>query len=179
MWPSVRVKRERELLCCVIHSSHLGCIVLNPFDQRRINPFALHWTGLSYGSTAILLIAVVLICTDPGCDPGSFFQCDLYSCAVDFLPIVVSYSIMSDTDSDADSISDSSNAHVDVDGGAEAISSAVRELCNQLRANDTRVLGHGSFFTPFKNQGKYSDVEQIAVFQALKDNTIVSTSKLP
>jgi hypothetical protein len=88
---------------------------------------------------------------------------------------------MSDADSDVDSTSDPINAHIsDDDDGAEAsISPAVRRLCNQLRANDTRVLGHGSFFTPFTNQGKYSDGEQIAVFQALKDNTIVSTSKLP
>jgi hypothetical protein len=43
---------------------------------------------------------------------------------------------MSDTYSDADSISDSSNAHVDVTGDEALIPVAVRELCNQLRAND-------------------------------------------
>jgi hypothetical protein len=48
---------------------------------------------------------------------------------------------MSDTDSNADSISDSSNAHVDGGDGGEAFtSSAVRGLCNQLRANEPRVL---------------------------------------
>jgi hypothetical protein len=39
----------------------LRYIFLNPFDRRSVNPFIeQHWTGLSYGSTAILLLAVVL-----------------------------------------------------------------------------------------------------------------------
>jgi hypothetical protein len=80
---------------------------------------------------------------------------------------------MSDTDSDADSISDSSNAHVDVDGGAEAISSAVRELCNQLRANAPRVMTYSSTFVPSNSFCGCSEAECIEVFQALKDNTSV------
>jgi hypothetical protein len=36
-----------------------------PFDRRSINPLLLDWKGLSYGSKPILL-AVILICTDPG-----------------------------------------------------------------------------------------------------------------
>jgi hypothetical protein len=58
--------------------------------------------GLSYGYTAILL-AAVLICTDPGCP----FERDLCSCALGWIyTVAVSYSTMSDTDSDV---------HVDVD----------------------------------------------------------------
>jgi hypothetical protein len=30
--------RKRELLCCAIHSTHLGYLVLNPFDRRPIDP---------------------------------------------------------------------------------------------------------------------------------------------
>jgi hypothetical protein len=59
--------------------------------------------------------------------------------------------MMSDTDSDAESISDSSNVHSDDDddddGDDEALLT-VRELCNQLRANDPRLLGYASVFTP-------------------------------
>jgi hypothetical protein len=51
--------------------------------------------------------------------------------------VAVSYSIMSDTHFDPDSISDASNVHSD----ETLISSAVSELCNQLRAKDRRVFG--------------------------------------
>jgi Ran GTPase-activating protein (RanGAP) involved in mRNA processing and transport len=82
---------------------------------------------------------------------------------------------MSDTGSNADSISDSSNAHhVDVDGGAEAIiSSAIRELCSQLRANDPRILRHSSTFRLYDYLRGSSEAECIEVFQALKENTSV------
>jgi hypothetical protein len=44
---------------CAIHYTHLGyvLVVLNPFDHRSINPFALDWTGPSYGSTIYRHIA--------------------------------------------------------------------------------------------------------------------------
>jgi hypothetical protein len=56
------------------------------------------------------------------------------------------YSIMSDTDPDANSMSDSSSVHVAAGGDEALISSAVRELCDQLRANDPRVLADDSVF---------------------------------
>jgi hypothetical protein len=61
--------------------------------------------------------------------------------------------------------------HVDVDTGDDEplILSAVRELCNQLRANDPS-LSH-SF--PFPIKSCYSEAECIAIFQALKENTSV------
>jgi uncharacterized protein (DUF849 family) len=78
---------------------------------------------------------------------------------------------MSDTYSDTDSNSDASIAHVDVDDGAEPlISLAVRELCNQLRANDPRVL---STFITSNSLGVCSEPECSEVFQALKENTSV------
>jgi hypothetical protein len=82
---------------------------------------------------------------------------------------------MSDADhSDADSISDSSDAHSDDDDGSEAIiSPAVRELCNQLRANDPRVLRHSSTFRLYDSLRGCSEAECIDVFQALKENTSV------
>jgi Ran GTPase-activating protein (RanGAP) involved in mRNA processing and transport len=81
---------------------------------------------------------------------------------------------MSDADCNADSISDASNAHSDDNDGSEAIiSPAVRELCNQLRANDPRVLRHSSTFVPSTFLGGSSEDECIAVFQALKENTSV------
>jgi Ran GTPase-activating protein (RanGAP) involved in mRNA processing and transport len=93
---------------------------------------------------------------------------------------------MSDTDSDADSTSDPSNAHsYYADGGDEAlISSDVRELCNQLRANDPRLLADGSVFElcNYTNDCVFelfnfttgcSEDECIATFQALKENTSV------
>jgi Ran GTPase-activating protein (RanGAP) involved in mRNA processing and transport len=104
-----------------------------------------------------LLLAVVLICTDPGYDPGIGSL---------FLPTVpVSYSIMSDTDPDADSISDASNNHSADDA---LISSAVRKLCDQLRANDPRI---SSTFETSNYISGCSEAEYIAVFQALKENT--------
>jgi Ran GTPase-activating protein (RanGAP) involved in mRNA processing and transport len=94
-------------------------------------------------------------------------------------------SIKSDVDSDADSISDRSNAHIsDDDDGDEPswISSTARELCNQLRVNDGRVLEndpeYNSVFVPFKYSGEYSEDERIAVFQALKENTSVKCIRL-
>jgi hypothetical protein len=76
---------------------------------------------------------------------------------------------MSDTDSDPDSISDSSNARSDDDDGDDpSISSAVLELCNQLRANDPRVLAHDFF----------SLSPSIEVFRALKEYTSVKHIRL-
>jgi hypothetical protein len=52
--------RQREQLCCAIHSTHLGYVVLNPFGRSFINHLVLlDWTGLSY-------VCFVLISTDPG-----------------------------------------------------------------------------------------------------------------
>jgi hypothetical protein len=94
-----------------------------------------------------------------------------------------SYSIMSDTDSDANSISDSSNAHSydddDDDGDEDSmISFGVRALCDQLRANDPRVLDHNSVFVRFQCGGQDSECERIEVFQALKENTSVKHIRL-
>jgi hypothetical protein len=75
--------------------------------------------------------------------------------------------------SDADSISDSSNAHVDTGGHEALLSSAVRELCDQLRANDPRVLADDSVFELLNYTMDYSEAERIAIFQALKENTSV------
>jgi Ran GTPase-activating protein (RanGAP) involved in mRNA processing and transport len=88
---------------------------------------------------------------------------------------------MSDTDSDADSISGASSAPFDVACDEALISVTVRELCNQLRANDPRVFTNsagGSFFIPFYQDDDYigrqnSEAECIAVFEALKENTSV------
>jgi Ran GTPase-activating protein (RanGAP) involved in mRNA processing and transport len=84
---------------------------------------------------------------------------------------------MSDADSDADPVSDSSGIHVDVAvaGGDEAsISVAVRELCNQLRANDPTLLPHAPHsFMLINYIHNCSESECIAVFQALKENTSV------
>jgi hypothetical protein len=76
-------------------------------------------------------------------------------------------------DSDADSISDSSNAHVDVRGDEALISSAVRELCDQLRANDPHVVDEGNIFEPSHYKSHYSEAECMALFQALKENSSV------
>jgi Ran GTPase-activating protein (RanGAP) involved in mRNA processing and transport len=87
---------------------------------------------------------------------------------------------MSDTDADADSISDSRYAHVDYDGDEASISLAVRELCNQLRANDPRLLANDP--DPFFDLSRYrfggAEAECIAVFQALKENTSVKHIRL-
>jgi Ran GTPase-activating protein (RanGAP) involved in mRNA processing and transport len=80
---------------------------------------------------------------------------------------------MSDTDSDADSISDASNVHVAAGGDEALISVAVRELCNELRANDPRLLGQSFTFKPHQYISNYSEAECIAFFQALKENTSV------
>jgi Ran GTPase-activating protein (RanGAP) involved in mRNA processing and transport len=79
---------------------------------------------------------------------------------------------MSDThlDSDADSILDASNSHSDE---ALVVSVAVRELCNQLRTNDPRVLRQNGVFDPSGYIRRSSEAECIAVFQALKENTSV------
>jgi hypothetical protein len=84
---------------------------------------------------------------------------------------------MSDIDSDTDSISDSSNAHsYDDDGDESSISSAVRVLCDRLRANDPRM----STFIPFDEDDgiEYSECERINVFQTLKENTSVKHIRL-
>jgi Ran GTPase-activating protein (RanGAP) involved in mRNA processing and transport len=84
---------------------------------------------------------------------------------------------MSDADSDADPVSDSSGIHVDVAvvGGDEVlISSAVRDVCDQLRANDPRLLNpHDSVFELIDYISDDSEAECIAVFQALKENSSV------
>jgi hypothetical protein len=81
---------------------------------------------------------------------------------------------MSDRDSDAGSISDAS--HVDFDTSSnEALSTvAIRELCNQLRANEVSLLNRQSVSPPSNYKSYYSQAECIAVFQALKENTSVS-----
>jgi Ran GTPase-activating protein (RanGAP) involved in mRNA processing and transport len=80
---------------------------------------------------------------------------------------------MSFTGSDADSISDASSAHRD----EALISSAVRELCNQLRANDPSVLTNRAFYISYYDDDyigrQNSEAECIAVFEALKENTSV------
>jgi Ran GTPase-activating protein (RanGAP) involved in mRNA processing and transport len=87
---------------------------------------------------------------------------------------------MSDVDSEADSISDSSNAHSDDDlmswsftysdaGDFEEISPAVRELCDRLRVNDP--CGLAEDFIPF-NYNR-SELDWLAIFQAVKENTSV------
>jgi hypothetical protein len=54
------------------------------------------------------------------------------------------------------------------------ISVAVRELCNQLRTNDPRLLANDFRFDPFENIADFSEDECIEVFQALKENTSVN-----
>jgi hypothetical protein len=54
------------------------------------------------------------------------------------------------------------------------ISVAVRELCNQLRTNDPRLLANDFRFDPFENIADFSEDEYIEVFQALKENTSVN-----
>jgi hypothetical protein len=91
---------------------------------------------------------------------------------------------MTDTHSDTDSISDHDDGDED-----SSISSAVRELCDRLRANDPRMLG----FVPFEYDDQdyenddedyederieYSEGERIKVFQALKENTQVKHIQL-
>jgi Ran GTPase-activating protein (RanGAP) involved in mRNA processing and transport len=80
---------------------------------------------------------------------------------------------MSFTGSDADSISDASSAHRD----EALISSAVRELCNQLRANDPSVLTNRAFYISYYDDDyigrQNTEAECIAVFEALKENTSV------
>jgi Ran GTPase-activating protein (RanGAP) involved in mRNA processing and transport len=85
----------------------------------------------------------------------------------------VSYLIMSNTDSDADSISDTSNTHIDAGDDDSLISSPVRELCNQLRANNLPILDNYSIFAPSNFISHLSEAEWIAIFQALKENTSV------
>jgi hypothetical protein len=80
---------------------------------------------------------------------------------------------MSDADSDADSISDPSGAHVDTGGNEALISSFVRVTCDRLRANDPRV--NSSFFADLICR---SEAGQIAVFQALMENTKVKCIRL-
>jgi hypothetical protein len=83
---------------------------------------------------------------------------------------------MSDTDSDAESVSDSSNAH-DAAGGDEAlISIAVRRICNQLRANDPRLLDDSWFDLSYL--AGFFEAASIKVFQALKKNTNVKHVRL-
>jgi Ran GTPase-activating protein (RanGAP) involved in mRNA processing and transport len=115
-----------------------------------------------------------VICSDPGYDPDYILERDLYSCALRWIRYGYhSDSIMSDADSDADSISDSSNAQVHAGGNEALISSAVRELCDQLRANDPRVLADDSVFELNNYIMDCSETECIAIFQALKENTSV------
>jgi sulfur carrier protein ThiS len=100
-------------------------------------------------------------------------------CTSELSSVAASFSIMSDV-SEADSISDSTNARVDDGGGDEAssISSAVRELCHQLRVNDPHVLAYDFVFVPFDYHDEYSEGERIEVFQALKENTSLKHIRL-
>jgi hypothetical protein len=108
---------------------------------------ALHWTGLS----TVLPSTDILLSSDLN---RSRLQSWLPFSSVISIPahcsgistIDVSYSIASDTYSDADCISDPRNAHVDTGGDEALISVAVREICNQLRANDPRLAAYGSVF---------------------------------
>jgi Ran GTPase-activating protein (RanGAP) involved in mRNA processing and transport len=135
-----------------------------------------------------LLLAVLLICIDPGYDSSYLFELiSTPAHSVDFIPVAVSYSIMSDivlvaisyyimgyTDSDADSISDASNAHSDDDDHDDGDQITVRKLCDRLRANDPRVLNYDSVFELISSMRNFSEAECIAVFQALKENTSVN-----
>jgi hypothetical protein len=59
-------ERERELLY-LRYTRHIRYVVLNPFDRRPSNPFALHCTAQDF-LTALLSTAQfcsVLICTIP------------------------------------------------------------------------------------------------------------------
>jgi Ran GTPase-activating protein (RanGAP) involved in mRNA processing and transport len=80
----------------------------------------------------------------------------------------------------ADSYSIMSDAYVD--GDEASISVAIRELCLQLRANDPRILRHGSsfifpqfpgYFESSRHLSGCNEAEYIEVFQALKENTSV------
>jgi ABC-type long-subunit fatty acid transport system fused permease/ATPase subunit len=94
----------------------------------------------------------------------------------------------SDSDVDSDSISDSSNAPSDDDDAADDAadddeedddsSMTVRELYNQLRANDPRLLANYSKFDLSNYIAGYSETESIEVFQALKENTSVKHIRL-
>jgi effector-binding domain-containing protein len=88
---------------------------------------------------------------------------------------------MSDRVSDADYISDPSNAHVSDDGdGAEesSISSAVRELCDRLRANNLNVMALYGAFVDFQNYDEFSEDERVEIFQALEENSNVKNIRL-
>jgi Ran GTPase-activating protein (RanGAP) involved in mRNA processing and transport len=80
---------------------------------------------------------------------------------------------MSDTGADADSLLDSSIAHVDAGGDEVLISSAFRELCNELWASDPCYSRHDSILRPHSYIAGRSEAECIAFFQALKENTSV------
>jgi hypothetical protein len=85
-WSRSQDKKRVAVLCDILNK-HIRFIFLNPFDLRSINPFELDLTFLHfYHQPPYCYFAVVLICTDPGCNTGYPFECDLYSyTVVDFL----------------------------------------------------------------------------------------------
>jgi hypothetical protein len=81
---------------------------------------------------------------------------------------------MSDTESNPVSILEASKAHIDAAGDDSSISSAVRELCNQLRANDPHGFDNIDEISRHINYIiGCSEAEFIAIFHALGENTSV------
>jgi hypothetical protein len=71
-------------------------------------------------------------------------------------------------------MSDTGSDDVHAGGDEALISVAVRELCNQLRANDPQLLHRSSTLCLADYTSRYSnETECIAVFQALEENTSV------
>jgi hypothetical protein len=155
-----------------------GVIIPNPFDRRPSpsNPSALHqWIGLSFGSTYYRILPAVVLIGIPATF-SSVISIPTHDTGLSTLTFP--YYIMNDTnsDSDANSISDSSNAHSDVldaSGNEAFISTAIRELCNRLRAGDPSVLNDDSTFELIYHLYECNKAGSIAIFQADKGNTIV------
>jgi hypothetical protein len=71
-------------------------------------------------------------------------------------------------------MSDTGSDDVHASGDEASISVAVRELCNQLRANDPQLLRRSSTLRLDNYMSRYSnESECIAVYQALEENTSV------
>jgi hypothetical protein len=84
-----------------------------------------------------------------------------------------------DVDVDDDDVDDVDDDDVDdVDDEDDEISLAVRELCNQLRANDPCLSAHGPISVLSNDTYGYSEAECIEVFQALEENTSVKDIRL-
>ncbi len=110
-----------------------------------------------------MLLAVVLISTDPGCDPG-FLPSNVISFPVQYSElstVPVSYSIMSDTDANPTNV----NVGVDDNDGHASISSAVRELCNRLRVPEANAFSPYSI--PFQTHSPRSQAEVNEIVKAL------------